>query len=149
MKLNYFTKLVSILGRWITTTVVCLSAIALVWQGAFFSNTLAIASPVSNSFIAADMGDKVRDKTSEDAGRAKGFIRDTADNVKRTAKKNAERVDRATDNKGNFAERRAKKDAARIEQRAEKDAARTQKAVDKTKNAVKRTVDNVKDAVKD
>lgn len=149
MKLNYWIKLVSSAGRWITTTVIGLSAIALVWQGAFFSNTFAIAAPAPNSYIAADLGDKIQDKTSEDAGRAKGFIRDTADKVERTAKKNAERVDRATDNKGNFAERKARKDAARIEQKAEKDAARTQKAVDKTKNAVKRTVDNVKDAVND
>jgi hypothetical protein len=149
MKLNYFRKLFSVVGSRIATTVLCLSAIALVWQGAFFFNQSAMAAPTSNSFIAADTGEKVKDKTSEDAGRAKGFIRDTADKVERTAKKNAERVDRATDNKGNFAERKAKRDAARIEQRAEEDAARTQKAVDKTKNAVKGTVDRVNDAVKD
>jgi hypothetical protein len=146
MKLNYFIKSVSVAGRWIATTVFCLSAIALVWQGAPFSNMNAMADPIPNSFIAADLGDTVRDKTSEDAGRAKGFIRDTADKVERTAKKNAEKVARSTDNEGNFAERKARKDAARIEKRAEEDAARTQKAVDKTKNAVKRTVDNVKDA---
>jgi hypothetical protein len=146
MKQNYFTKQLSIVGRWLATTLFCVSAIAFVWQGTFFSNTTAMADPSVN--LIASAGDRVQDKASEDAGRAKGFIRDTANKVERTAKKNAERVDRADDN-GGFFERRAKKDAARIEKRAEEDAARTQKAVDKTKNAVKNAVDNVKDAVND
>ncbi len=145
MKLNYFTKRLSTVGRWITTTVLCVSAIAFGWQGAFFSNTAAMANPAVNLIASADMGDKVQDKVSNDAGRAKNFIRDTADKVERTANKNASKVDRATDN-GSFVERKANRDAAQIEKRAEEDAARTQKAVDNTKNVVEKAVDNIKDA---
>lgn len=146
MKLKFFTKGLSTVGRWIVTTVFCLSAIAFVWQGAFFSNTAAMAEPAANLIAEADVGDRVQGKASEDAGRAKNFIRDTADKVKRTANKNAERVEQATDDNGSFFERKAKRDRDRIEQRADEDSARTQKAVDNTKNAVKRTVDNIKDA---
>lgn len=145
MQLNYLMKRLSTAGRWMATTLLCLSAIAFMWQGAFFSNTSAMAAPALNSIAAADLGDKIQGKASEDAGRAKNFIRDTEDKVKETAKKNATKVDRATDN-GSVAERKAKKDAATIEKRAEEDSARTQKAVDNTKNAVERTVDSIKDA---
>jgi hypothetical protein len=145
MKLNSLTKLLSTVGRWMATTLLCLSAIALLWQGAFISNTAAMANPIVNAIASADMGDRVQDKVSKDAGRAKNFIRDTADKVEKTASKNAAKVDNATD-EGNFAERKAKRDAARIHQRAEEDAARTEKAVDNTKKAVNRTVDNIKDA---
>lgn len=143
MKLNYFTKWLSIAGCWVATTLFCLSAIAFVWQGGFFANSVAMADPSVNLIASAD---NVKDKASNDAGRAKGFIRDTADKVERTANKNAEKVEKATDDNGSFLERKAKKDADRIEQRAEEDASRTEKAVDKTKNAVERTVDNIKDA---
>ncbi len=146
MKLNYFTKRFSTVGRWMAATVLCVSAMAFVWQGAFFStNTAAMASPIVNSIAAADAGDGVQQKASKDAGRTKNFIRDTEEKVKETAKKNAAKVDRASDD-GSFVERKAKKDAARIEKRAEEDSARTQKAVDNTKNAVERTVDNIKGA---
>jgi hypothetical protein len=145
MKLNYLMKRLSIAGRWMATTLLCLSAIAFMWQGAFFSNTSAMAAPFANSIAAADAGDKIQDKASTDAGRAKNFIRDTEDKVKETAKKNAAKVDRATDD-GSVAERKAKKDAATIQKRAGEDSARTQKAVDNTKNAVERTVDSIKDA---
>ncbi|NDJ22940.1 hypothetical protein GS682_15125 [Nostoc sp. B(2019)] len=145
MKLNYFTKRLSTVGRWIATTLFCVSAIAFVWQGAFFSNTSAMAEPAATLIASADAGDQVKGKASEDAGRAKNFIRDTADKVESTAKKNAAKVDQATDS-GSFVERKAKRDAARIEKRAEEDAARTQKAVDNTKNVVERTVDSIKDA---
>jgi hypothetical protein len=145
MKLNYLTKRLSTARRWMATTLLCLSAIAFMWQGAFFSNTSAMASPALNSIAAADLGDKIQDKASTDAGRAKNFIRDTEDKVKETAKTNAAKVDRATDG-GSVAERKAKKDAATIDKRATEDSARTQKAVDNTKNAVERTVDNIKDA---
>ena len=143
--MNYLMKRLSTARRWIATTLLCLSAIVFMWQGAFFSNTSAMASPAVNSIAAADLGDKIQDKASEDAGRAKNFIRDTEDKVKETAKKNATKVDRATDN-GSVAERKAQKDAATIEKRAEEDSARTQKAVDNTKNAVERTVDSIKGA---
>ena len=144
MKLNYFMKRLSIAGRWMATTVLCLSA-AFVWQGAFFSNTAAMADPAANLIAAADVGSQVQGKASEDAGRAKNFIEDTKDKVKRTANKNADRVEQATDENDSFLERKAKRDRDRIEQRADEDAARTKKAVDNTKNAVERTVDSIKE----
>lgn len=144
MKLNYLNKPLSAVGRWIATALFCVAAIAFVWQGSFFSNTAAWAG--STQLIAtADAGDQVKAKVNKDAGRAKGFIRDTADKVERTANQNARRVDEADDN-GGFFERRAKSDRDLIEKRAEEDAARTQEAVDNTKNAVKRAVDGIKDA---
>ncbi len=146
MKSNLFTKPLSLIGRWMTTTLLCLSAIAFIWQGSFFSNTTAMANPAANLIATMDAGDRVQQKASDDAGRAKGFIEDTKDKVQQTAKNNAAKVDRATDDNGNFLERKAKKDAARIEKRAEEDADRTQQAVDNTKNAVERTVDSIKDA---
>ncbi len=146
MKLNNFMKRLSIVGRWMATTLLFLSAIAFVWQGAFFSNITAMAAPAADLIASTDMGEQVQGKASEDAGRTKNFIRDTADRVEQTAKKNAERVEQATDDNGSFVERKAKRDAARIEQRAEQDTARTQKAVDNTKNVVERTVDTIKDA---
>jgi len=145
MKLNYVTKQLSTVKRWIATTLFCMLAIAFVWQGAFLSNTSAMAAPTATLIASSDAGDKVQEKTSKDAGRAKNFIDDTADKVKEAAKSNASKVDEATDN-GSFVERRAKKDAATIQKRANEDAARTKEAVDNTKNVVERTVDNIKDA---
>jgi hypothetical protein len=145
MKLNYLMKQLSSAGRWMATAVLCLFTIVSFWQGAFFSNNAAIAAPTANLIAATNVGDQVQQKTSEDAGRAKGFIRNTADRVEQAARDNASRVDDATDN-GSFVERKAKRDAARIHERAEEDAARTQKAVDNTKNAVERAVDGIKDA---
>lgn len=121
MKLNYLMKGLSTLGRWMATTLFCVLAIAFVWQGGFFSNTTAMADCGVNLIASADAGDRVQDKASEDAGRAKNFIEDTKERVERTANKNASKVDQATDN-GSFIERKAKKDAARIEKRAEEDA---------------------------
>jgi ElaB/YqjD/DUF883 family membrane-anchored ribosome-binding protein len=145
VKLNYFMKRLSIAGRWMATTMLCLSALAFLWQGAFFSNTAAMAAPAANLVLAADVGDQVQEKASEDAGRAKNFIEDTKDKVKETANKNAARVDQATDENDSFVERKAKRDRDRIEQRADEDAARTEKAVDNTKNAVEGIVDSIKD----
>jgi len=145
MKLSHFTKRLAAVGRTIVT-VVFLATIAFVWQGVL--NTDAIAAPHA-TLIAADLGDRAQNKVQEDAGSAKGFIRDTANRVEETAKKNAKRVEEATDGDDNFIERKAKRDAARIEKRAEEDAARTQKAVDNTKNAVERTIDSIKDAFGD
>lgn len=149
MKLNYFMKRLSIVGRWIATTLFCLSAIAFVWQGAFFSNTAAIAAPSANLIASADVDDQVKEKVSEDTGRAKNFIEDTKDKVKETANKNAARVDEATDDDGSFIEGKAKRDRDRIEKRADEDAARTEKAVDNTKNAVENLVDSIKDVFND
>ncbi len=140
MKRNYLM----IVGRFLATTLLFVSAIAFVWQGAFFSNTAAMANPTANLIASADAGDQVKYKTSEDAGRAKGFIRDTTDKVKEAAKSNAAKVDRATDD-GSVVERKAKSDAGTIQRRAEEDASRTQKAVDNTKNAVESAVDKIKD----
>lgn len=145
MQLNYFTKRLSVVGRWLATAAVCMSAIAFVWHGASFSNTAAIAAPAPNLVAAADAGSEIQGKASKDAGRTKGFVRDTTDKLKKTAKTNAAKVDRATDNDSAIA-RKAKKDAARIERKADKDSARTQTAIDKTKNAVEGAVDNIKDA---
>ncbi|MEG4233000.1 hypothetical protein QUA40_12950 [Microcoleus sp. Pol11C3] len=143
MKLNYFTKRLSTLGRSIAATMLCVSAMAFVWSGAFFSNTAAMASPAVNLIAASDAGDGVQEKASKDAGRTKNFIRDTEDKVKKTAKTNAAKVDRASED-GSVVERKAKKDAATIEKRASEDSARTQKAVDNTKNAVESAVDSIK-----
>ena len=145
VKLNYFTKGLSILGRWIATTLFCLSAIAFVWQGAFFLNTTAIAAPTANLIVATDAGNQVKGKASEDAGRAKNFIEDTKNKVKQTANKNADRVEQASDKSDSLVERKAKRDRDRIEQRANEDAARTEKAVDNTKNAIESAVDSIKD----
>lgn len=145
MKLHNFTKRLSTARRWIATTLFCLCGLAFVWQGAFLPIAPASANPLTNSIVAADTGDRVKSKASEDAANTKGFIRDTADKVERTAKTNAAKVDRATDD-GSFVERKAKKDAATIEKRAEEDSARTQKAVDNTKNAVEKAVDSIKNA---
>ncbi|MDX2217120.1 MAG: hypothetical protein SFY66_27885 [Oculatellaceae cyanobacterium bins.114] len=142
MKLNFVTRLSS-LGRWLATTLVGLLAIAFIWQGAF--TTAAMASP---TLIASrDAGDQVQQKAREGARDAKGFIRDTADRVERTANRNVDRVEQASDKDNSFVERKAKRDRDRIEMRAEQDAARTQRAVDDTKNVVERAVDNIKDAL--
>ncbi len=145
MKLNYLTKQISALGRWLTMALLSLSAIAFFWQGAALVNSAAMASPITNLVVAADLGDKVQDKVSDDTRNTKGFIRDTADKVERTASKNAAKVDKATDD-DSFIKNKAQRDAGRIHERAERDAARTEKAVDKTKNAIEQAVDNVKDA---
>ncbi|NJL09437.1 MAG: hypothetical protein HC908_02060 [Calothrix sp. SM1_7_51] len=147
MKLNYLMERLSTIRRFLAAALVCIAATAFIWYLPFFSNTAANANPATNFIATADAGDKVQEKVSKDAKRAKNFIRDTADKVEETASKNASRVEDATDNNGSFVERKAKRDAARIHQKAELDAARTQKAVDKTKNAVERTVDNIKDAL--
>lgn len=145
MKLNYFTKQLSTVKRWMATTLFCMLAITFVWQGAFFSNTSAMADPAATLIASSDSGDRAQVKANKDAGRTKNFIDDTADKVKDAAKSNASKVDQATDD-GSFIERKAKKDAATIQKRANEDASRTKEAVDNTKNVVERTVDNIKDA---
>jgi uncharacterized protein YjbJ (UPF0337 family) len=132
------------LKNWMRTTLFCILAIAVFWQSAFLSSSVAMADSNINSLLLANTSDRVQDKVDKDAGRAKNFIEDTKDKVQDAAKSNAAKVDRATDN-GGFFERKAKRDAARIEQKAEKDAARTKRAVDKSKKTLERTVDDVKD----
>ena len=145
MKLNYLMKQLSAVGHSIATTLFCLSAITLIWQGGFFLNTTAMAAPAATLIAAADADDQVQGVTDEVAKRSKNLIRDTKDQVEKTANKNAAKVDQADDN-GSFVEGKAKRDRNRIEQRAEEDAARTEKAVDKSMNVIERTVDNIKDA---
>jgi hypothetical protein len=146
MKLNSFTKCLSIAGRWMATALFFVSAIAFVWQGAFFANSAAMAAP-HGTLIAADLGDQVKGKTMEETGRSKNFVRDTKNQLERTAKNNAERVEDALGDDDNAITRKAKRDADRIVQRSEEDASRTQKAIDNTRSGVKGIVDNIKDAL--
>ncbi|GAA6623479.1 hypothetical protein [Scytonema sp. NUACC26] len=146
MKLNYLVKQFSNVGRFLATALFCVSAIAFVWQGAFFAKNTAMAAPVASLIAEADLGSKVQGKVSEDTGRTKNFIRDTKESLKETARKNADRVEDATDNDGNFIQRKANKDAARIAKRAEEDANRTEKVLETEKNVVERAVESVKDA---
>lgn len=146
MKLNYFTKRLLTVGRWMATALFCVSAIAFFWIGAFFSNSPVMAEPFPHAIASADLGSQAQGKASEDAGRTKSFVRDAAEQVKKTANDNASRVEQATGSDGNFIERKAQKDAARIEKRANEDATRTQEAIDKTKNIFESAVDSIKDA---
>jgi len=125
-------------------TLLCLVAIAFVWQGAFFSETNAIAAPAT--LIAADVGDQIKGTADEVRARSKDLIRDTQDKVEKTANKNAAKVDQA-DDEGSVVERKALRDRDRIEKRASEDADRTEKAVDNSMNAVKGMVENIKDAL--
>ena len=124
-------------------TLLCLVAIAFVWQGAFFSETNAIAAPAT--LIAADVGDQIQGAADEVRARSKDLIRDTQDKVETTANKNAAKVDQA-DDEGSVVERKALRDRDRIEKRASEDADRTEKAVDNSMDAVKGMVENIKDA---
>ncbi len=143
MKLNHFTKQLSTVGRWIATSLFCLSAIAFVWQGAFIADNSAMASP---TLVATrDTGDKVKDTTDDIAKSSKNFIRDTKDKVQDAANSNAKKVDKSTGD-DSVAERKAKSDRDTIYKRAEEDAARTEKAVDNNMNAVKGAVEKIKDA---
>ncbi|MBD1837030.1 hypothetical protein H6F78_23870 [Coleofasciculus sp. FACHB-64] len=146
MQPNYFTKGLSTVGRWLATTLFCVSAIAFVWQGAFFSTSAAMAAPSANLIASVDTSDQVKGKANEDLNRSKNFIDDVKDKVKATANKNADRVEEGTDGHGNLIERKANRDAARIEKRADEDAARTKEAVDNTKGLVEQAVDSIKDA---
>lgn len=87
MKLNYRGKRILVVGRWMANTLLCLVAIAFVWQGAFFSETNAIAAPAT--LIAADVGDQIKGAADEVRARSKDLIRDTQDKVEKTANKNA------------------------------------------------------------
>lgn len=143
MKPNSFIKQLSTLGRWVATTLFCLSAIAFVWQGAFIADNSAMASP---TLVATrDAGDKVKDKADDVAEGSKNFIRDTKEKVKDAASSNARKVDKSTGD-DSVAENKAKSDRDTIYKRAEEDAARTEKAVDNNMNAVKGAVEKIKDA---
>lgn len=146
MKLNHLLKPILTVGRFLATALFCVSAIAFVWQGAFFSNTAAMADPSATLIAEADISSEVQDNLNKGAKLSKDFIEDTKERVERTASKNADRVEQATDDNGSVVERKANRDEARIYKRAEEDAARTKEQVDKSKNAVESVVDKIKDA---
>ncbi len=143
MKLNHLTKVLTRLGRFLATTMFCVSAIAFVWQGAFFSNTAAMANPAVNLIASGDLGDQVKDKASEGFDQSRNFIDDTKERLKNTANKNADKVEAKSND--NDVVGKANRDAARIEERSESHAANTKEAVDKTENFVERAIDNIKD----
>jgi hypothetical protein len=144
VKLNYFVNRVLAAGRWMATTLFCVAAVAFVWQGGFFLNISAMASPTTSLF-AADLGDQIKGAADDVRAGSKDLIRDTEGKVKKTANQNAAKVDRADDD-GGVAESKAKRDKSRIDKRASEDASRTEKVVDKSMNAIKGAVDNIKDA---
>ena len=144
MKLNYFMKRLSNVGIWIATTVVCVAAVGLVWQGAFFSNTTALAAPLPQ-LIATDTADQIKGAADKVTDKSKEVIRGAEDKVKDAANENAAKVDRA-DEDGGIAETKAMRDKNRIERKARKDADRTEKAAEKAMGGVKNAVDNIKDA---
>ena len=146
MKLNDLLKPISTVGRFLATALFCVLAVAFVWQGAFFSNTAAMAAPTATLIAEADISSQVQDNLNKGAKLSKDFIDDTKERVERTANKNADRVDQATDDNGSVVERKANRDEARIYKRAEEDAARTKEQVDRSKNAVESAVDKIKDA---
>ena len=144
MKLNYFMKRLSTVVQCLATTLVCVAAIAVVWQGAFFSNTTALADSMPQ-LIATSGADQIKEAADKVTEGSKKIIRGTEDKVKETANTNAAKVD-AADEDGGIAESKAMRDKNRIERRAEEDADRTEKAAEKSMNAVKNVVDNIKDA---
>lgn len=144
MKLNHLTKGLTRVGRFLATTMFCVLAIAFVWQGAFFSNTAAMANPAVNLIASGDLGDEVKDKAREGFEKSRNFIDDTKDSLKNTANKNADKVQAQSNDKDVVG--KANRDAGRIEERAESHAAKTKEAVDKTENVVERAIDNIKDA---
>ncbi|MGG6241694.1 hypothetical protein ACQ4N7_23970 [Nodosilinea sp. AN01ver1] len=148
MKSSYFAKGLPTVGRWVATTLFLLSAIAFVWQGAFFANASALAAPAGTLIAAADAGSQVKGAADDVKQGSRNVIRSAEDSVKRAARQNASKVDQA-DDEGSFVERKAKRDRDRIEQRASEDADRTERAAEKSMNAVERAVDNIKDAFSD
>ncbi len=146
MKLNHLLKRVSTVGRFLATALFCVLAVAFVWQGAFFSNTAAMADPTATLIAEADISSQVQDNLNKGAKLSKDFIEDTKKRVERTANKNTDRVEQATDDNGSVVERKANRDEARIYKRAEEDAARTKEQVDRSKNAVESAIDSIKDA---
>jgi hypothetical protein len=143
MKLNNGVKQFSIVGNWIAKALFSLVAIALVWQGSFFSNINAIAAP--STVIATTAANQVKGAADDVRNRSKDLIQDTKKNVERAANRNTAKVDQA-DDQDSFVERKAQRDRDRIEQRAEEDASRTERAVDNSMNAVKGAVEKVKEA---
>lgn len=139
MKLNSFTKRLSVAGRWIAATLLFVCATAFAWQGAFLADTAAMAAP-HGTLIASDLGDDAKDST-EDARRSnKSFVRNVRDKIEDAAKSNAEKVE-DTLGDDNAISRKAKKDSQRIVKRAEEDASRTQKAIDKNLGSAKDALD--------
>ncbi|MBD2108143.1 hypothetical protein H6F49_14350 [Nodosilinea sp. FACHB-13] len=148
MKSNRFMTQLSTLGRKLTVTLVCLVAIAFVWQSPLVSNISAMAAPAGTLIATADAGNQVKGAAEDIKGASKNIIRGTEDKVKDAARSNASKVDQA-DETGSAVEGKAKRDRNRIEQKASKDADRTEQAAEKSMNAVERAVDNIKGAFSD
>ena len=144
MKPNYIRKRLLAVGQYLATALVCVAAITLVWQGAFFSNTTALAGSTPQLF-ATSGADQIKGAADKVTEASKKIIRGTEDKVKEAANSNAAKVDQADDD-GGVAETKEKKNKNRIERRAEEDADRTEKRAEKSMNAVKNAVDNIKDA---
>jgi len=144
VQLNYFMKRLSTVGLWVAKTLLCMAALTFVWQGAFFSNTTALADSTPQ-LIATGAADQIKGAADKVTEGSKNIIRGTENKVKETANTNAAKVDQA-DEDGGIAERKAMRDKNRIESRAERDADRTEKTAEKSMNAVKNAVDNIKDA---
>jgi uncharacterized protein YjbJ (UPF0337 family) len=145
MKLNSLNKIASVVGRWVITTLFCVTVMVGAWQNSLVSNPNAIAGPAGDVITASDISGGVKDKAGDVERGSKNLIENTKDKVKDMANRNANRVD-AADDSGSFVEGKAKRDRDRIERRAEEDAARTERAVDASKNAVERATDAIKDA---
>lgn len=143
MKQNNGVQQLSVVKNWMTKILFSFVAFFFVWQNSFLLNTTAIAAPVT--LIATNAANQIQGTADEVRDRSKQLIRDTKQNVEKTANRNANKVDQADDT-GSFVERKAQRDQARIERRAEEDASRTEKAVDDSMNAVKGVVENIKDA---
>ncbi|WP_088891440.1 hypothetical protein [Leptolyngbya ohadii] len=145
MKLNSFTKRISIAGRWIAAALLFVCATAFAWQGAFLADSAAMAAP-QGTLIAADLGNEAKSGT-DDAKRAnKNFVRDTKNTVQDAAQSNSEKVKDAFGDDSAVG-RKAGRDAQRIVNRANEDASRTQKAIDKNLGGVKGAINRVKDAL--
>ena len=128
----------------LSTLLVCVVAMVFVWQGAFFSNTTALAYSTPH-LIAASAADQIKGAADKVTEGSKKIIRGTESKVKETANKNAAKVDEA-DADGGVAERKAKRDRNRIQRRASEDAARTERTAEKSMDAVKSGVDKINNA---
>lgn len=139
MKLNSFTKRLSIAGHWIAATVLFVCATAFAWQGAFLANTAAMASP-HGTLIAASL-DKDANHAAEETKRSnKSFVETVKEKVQDAAQSNAEKV-QDTLGDDNPISRKAGRDAKRIVNRSEEDASRTKKAIDTNVNKAKDAAD--------
>jgi uncharacterized protein YjbJ (UPF0337 family) len=147
MKLNYFAKRSSVVGKWVATAVFSVVAVVLLWQSPIFMDTAALASP-STSLMTTHASNQAQGAAEDVRRGSKEIIQDAKDKVKDAARSNSRKVDRA-DVDGGVSERKAMRDRGRIEERAENHADRTEKAVDDSMNAVQGAIENIKDVFRD